>query len=95
MDFWSVHSVFFILFMFFFPRLTMFFMCSLTGYSHPILFWVGFFLTPRLLIAILATTFYGETNPVLVIFAWMNAFFVEGASSKKTSDQDIDILPTE
>jgi hypothetical protein len=87
MDFWSVHSVFFIVFMFLFPRLTMFFMCSLTGYAHPILFWVGFFLTPRLLIAILATTFYWETNPVLVTFAWMNAFFVGGASSNETSKQ--------
>jgi len=56
-------------------------------YAHPILFWLSFFLTPRLLIAILATTFYWQTNPVLCIFAWMNALCVGNASNHIAANQ--------
>lgn len=80
MDYWDVHGIFFLIFLAFFPRLTMF----LTGvcfmdFVHPILFWVGWFLAPRLTIAILATTFYWNTNPVLCVLAWMIAFGGESA----------------
>jgi hypothetical protein len=88
MDFWSIHSVWFIIFMFFFPRLTMLFMgICVMPFAHPVLFWFGWFFTPRLVIAILATTIYWDTNPVLCVLAWINAFFVGNASNKVTKDR--------
>lgn len=83
MNFWDVHGCWFIFFMFIFPRLTMFFMgiCTM-GFSYPILFWVGWGLTPRLVVAILATSFYWESNPILCIFAWIYCFTIGNGSNK-------------
>ena len=88
MDFWSVHGVWFIVFMFLFPRLTMLFMgICFMPFAHPVLFFFGWLLTPRLVIAILATSVYWDTNPVLCVLAWMNAFFVGNASNEVTADR--------
>ena len=74
-DFWYVHGFIFIGFMFFFPRLTLFFSSVASG---GILWWLGFIFAPRLLVAILATTAYWATNPILVTLTWFWALSGEG-----------------
>ena len=70
-NFWDVHGVVFLICMFFFPRLTLLFSSVATG---GVFWWLGWFFTPRLLVAILATTTYWPSNPALVIIAWFWAF---------------------
>lgn len=70
MSFWQAHGIFFIFFLFFFPRLTM----LLTGICFAwsgVLFWLGWVFAPRLTVAILATTVYWHTNPILCVLAWV------------------------
>ena len=94
MDFWEVHdrtakpgTVFFL---FFFPRLTMLWgMIWGTIVSGGFLWWLGWVVCPRLLIAILATTYYWDTNPVLCVFAWLFAFCGESAEKKHVSSSRI------
>ncbi len=79
MDFWQVHGVFFLLFVTFFPRLTMLFAVSVPfGW----LAWLGWIFAPHLTVAILATQFYWETNPVLCIIAWFIALAGTGGETK-------------
>lgn len=78
MNFWDVHSILFVVCLFFFPRLTMLFATVWGG----ILWWIGWIFAPRLLVAILATTFYWETNTVLVVLTWFWAIGGEGAEKK-------------
>lgn len=78
-NFWDVHGLFFILFMCFFPRLTMLFATVWGGF----LWWVGWFFAPRLTVAILATTYYWDTNPVLCVFTWLWA--LAGESGEKVT----------
>ena len=73
-NFWDHHGFFFLFFMFFFPRLTLLFSSVAFG---GILWWLGFIFMPRLLVAILASTTYWESNPVLVLGAWIWAIFGE------------------
>ena len=80
MNFWDVHGILFVVCMFFFPRLTLLFSGVAWGGC---LWWLGFVLTPRLLVAILATATYWHTNPVLCVFAWIWAF--GGESYEKTA----------
>lgn len=70
-DFWDIHGIFFILFMFLFPRLTMLFATTVGG---GLLYWFGWFFCPGLVVAILATTYFWQTNTVLCIFTWIWAF---------------------
>ena len=87
MNFWDVHGGWFIFFMLLFPRLTM--LCTgicTMGLAHPVLFWLGWIFTPRLVVAILATSFYWNTNPVLCVLAWIYAICAGSASTKKTKD---------
>lgn len=79
-NFWNIHSIWFIIFMFFFPRLTILFSSVAFG---GIFFWLGFIFTPRLLVAILATKYYVETNPFLVFFTWIWALFGENFEKTK------------
>eukprot|EP01006_Ploeotia_vitrea_P059896 TRINITY_DN74967_c0_g1_i1.p1 TRINITY_DN74967_c0_g1~~TRINITY_DN74967_c0_g1_i1.p1 ORF type:complete len:108 (+),score=4.22 TRINITY_DN74967_c0_g1_i1:45-326(+) len=72
-DFWTVHGCWFILFMFFFPRLTLLFACTWGGFF----WWVGLIFVPRLMVAILATTAYWHTNTFLVVLAWFWALGLE------------------
>ena len=46
-----------------------------------LIWWLGFFFAPRLLIATLATVAYWNTNQILVILAWLIA--LGGESSEK------------
>lgn len=76
MDFWAVHGIGFITCMCFFPRLTL----LLSGVAYGgLLWWLGLIFAPRLLVAILATTAYWDTNTVLVIITWLWALSGEGA----------------
>lgn len=82
-SFWTVHSLFFILFMFFFPRITMFLSgICFASFAGP-LFWLGWIFAPRLTVAILATTFYFNTNPILVVLTWIWA--LSGETVEKSS----------
>lgn len=67
-NFWDVHGIWFIFFMFFFPRLTLIFSSVVTG---GFFWWLGWLFTPRLLVAILATKAYANTNIILVVLAWI------------------------
>ena len=75
--FWEVHGIWYLLFMCCFPRLTLLFTAVWAG---P-LWWIGLIIAPRLLVAILATTVYWQTNPVLCIIAWFWA--LGGESGEK------------
>lgn len=77
-DFWDVHGVLFLIFISMFPRLTLLFSSVPFG---GFFWWLGFFFSPRLLVAILATISYWNTNKILVIISWLLA--VGGESSEK------------
>ena len=81
MSFWAVHGIFFIFFLFFFPRLTMLFTGIAFAWSG-FLFWLGWVFAPRLTVAILATNVYWHTNPVLCILAWLWALGGETAEKR-------------
>ncbi len=68
MDFWEIHSGLFLVSMFFFPRLTLIFA---TAAPFGVWHWLGWFFTPRILGAILATVYYGGSNPTVCILAWI------------------------
>jgi hypothetical protein len=78
MDFWAAHGWIFLVAMCFFPRLTLLFSSVVSG---GLLWWLGFIFAPRLLVAILATTAYWNTNQVLVVIAWIWA--LSGESTEK------------
>lgn len=82
MDFWEVHGIFFLIFITFFPRLTM-----LVAVTVPfgILAWLGWLFAPYLTVAILATQYYWDTNPILCIIAWFMAFAGTGGEAKMVS----------
>lgn len=66
--FWEVHGVWFLLGLTFFPRITtLFFVLTPFGW----LAWLGWIFTPSLLVAVLATSHYWHTNPVLCVLAWL------------------------
>lgn len=81
-DFFVKHGWFFLVFITFFPRLTLL-VSGLFGSIEfgGILWWVGFFIAPRILVAMLATVSYWHTNQVLVIISWLVA--LGGESSEK------------
>jgi hypothetical protein len=82
-DFFDKHTWFFLISMAIFPRLTL----LVSGLiAHTIEFgglvwWLGFFVAPRILVAILATVSYWNQNQILVIIAWL--FAIGGESSEK------------
>ena len=84
-NFWQVHSILFVIVMCIFPRITMF----ITGICFMpftgLLFWLGWLLTPRLTVAILASFFYFTTNPILCVLAWLWALSGESAEKKTFS----------
>jgi len=74
MNFWDHHGIFFLVAITFFPRLTLIFSSVPFG---GFFWWLGFFFMPRLLVAILATMTYLDSNPVLVYISWVVALFGE------------------
>jgi hypothetical protein len=79
MNFWDVHGALFLVFIALFPRLTLFFSSVPFG---GLLWWLGFIFAPHLLVAILATTYYWDTNPILCIISWFVAFAGTGGEAK-------------
>ncbi|MDP2052990.1 MAG: hypothetical protein Q8L75_05105 [Acidobacteriota bacterium] len=70
MDFWQVHGWLFLICVAIFPRLTMLFAVSA---PFGFLAWAGWLFFPHLTVAILATTYYWDNNPVLCVIAWFVA----------------------
>lgn len=87
MSFWDVHGaaggLLFLFFLFFLPRLTLAFLALLTG-AIGITFWglIGWIIFPRILVAIIGTSIYWETNTALCALAWIAAFM--GESGEKS-----------
>ncbi|WP_075883660.1 hypothetical protein [Candidatus Protochlamydia sp. W-9] len=79
MNFWDSHGIFFLLFITLFPRLTMLF--AVTIPFNP-LTWMGWLFAPHLTVAILATQYYWQTNPILCIMAWFVALAGTGGEAK-------------
>lgn len=73
-NYWQKRGPFFLLFVTFFPRLTLLLSSVVSG---GFLWWLAFFVCPRFLVAILATAAYWNTNPVLVTISWFVAIFGE------------------
>ena len=71
MDFWDVHVVLFLIEATFIPRLTMLFA---VGVPFGLLHWLGWLIAPHLTVAVLATMYYWDTNPILCVIAWFVAF---------------------
>lgn len=63
----------------FFPRLTLLFSSIASG---GILWWFSWLFFPRILIAVLATFAYFQTNPILVTVAWLVALGGESAEKQ-------------
>ena len=74
-NYFDQHGPFLLLFIAFFPRLTLLFSSIPSG---GILWWFSWLVAPRLLVAILATFAYLATNPFLVFLAWLLFFAGEG-----------------
>lgn len=90
MNFWQVHGIFFILFLCLFPRLTMLCTGIFFSWMSP-LFFFGWLLIPRLTVAILATSVYFDTNPVLCVITWIWALSGESTEKKVcTSYRNVD-----
>lgn len=78
MDFFEHHGVITLIFLAIFPRLTLLIASFATG---GLLWWLGWIFAPHLLVAFLSIP-YWETNPVLVIFAWLIALGGTSAESR-------------
>lgn len=70
MDFFEKYNAFILICLALFPRLTLLIASFATG---GFMWWLGWIFAPHLLVAILSIP-YWDTNPVLVIFAWLIAF---------------------
>lgn len=77
MDFFTQHEVFVLICLAIFPRLTLLFASFATG---GLLWWLGWIFAPHILVAVLSLP-YWDSNPVLVIIAWLIAL---GGSSHGT-----------
>jgi hypothetical protein len=78
-DFWLIHGplggTILCLMLAIFPRIALAFIALVTGgIGISILGFLFWFLAPHLLVAIIATTIYWHTNPILVILSWFIAF---------------------
>ncbi|MBC7539466.1 MAG: hypothetical protein H7281_11645 [Bacteriovorax sp.] len=82
-DFFSKHGWIFLFSIALFPRLTLLISGLLIGSIEfgGLLWWLGFFFAPRILVATLATVAYWNSNQLLVVFAWLIA--LGGESSEK------------
>lgn len=70
MDFWTNHGIWFLILCQIFPRLTIVFGTAYPIGADQIIAWI---FCPRFLAAYLATQYYWDTNPVLVMVAWVMA----------------------
>ena len=77
-DFFTNHGVFTLICLALFPRLTLLLASFATG---GLMWWLGWIFAPHLLVAILALP-YWDTNPVLVIIAWIMAIGGTGGEGR-------------
>lgn len=77
-NYWDHHGILFLVFITIFPRLTLLFSSVAFG---GFLWWLGFIFAPRILVAVLATMAYLDSNPVLVVISWFVA--LSGESTEK------------
>ena len=77
-NYWDHHGVFLLIFLCFFPRLTL--VVSSIPFGG-LLWWLGWLFVPRILVASLATIAYWNSNPILVVISWL--FALGGESSDK------------
>ncbi|MBP6218647.1 MAG: hypothetical protein KA436_08680 [Oligoflexales bacterium] len=75
-SYWNHHGFFILIFLTFFPRLTLFFSSIPFG---GFFWWLGFIFCPHYLVAILATMNYWHANPLLVTFSWLVALGAESS----------------
>ena len=61
-----------------FPRITLLFV----GGPFSVLHWLGWGFAPHLLVAIMATSRYWDTNPLLCVIAWFIAFAGTGGEGR-------------
>lgn len=73
-NYWQKRGPFFLIFITLFPRLTLLFSSVVSG---GFLWWLALIFCPRVLVAILATAAYWQTNPILVTISWSVALFGE------------------
>ena len=69
-DYWDKHGACFTLGLIFVPRLALLF-CD---YEFALVDWLLWIFFPRLLVAILGTAYYWNTNSVICIIAWLMVF---------------------
>lgn len=81
MNFFEHHGIFVLICLAVFPRLTLLLASFATG---GLLWWLGWIFAPHFLIAILSLP-YWNTNPVLVVIAWLMAFGGTGCEAKTAS----------
>jgi hypothetical protein len=77
-SYWDAHGLLLLVGLALLPRLTLLLSSIATG---GLLWWAGWLVAPRVLVATLATISYFETNPLLVVVAWLVA--LGGESSEK------------
>jgi len=85
MDFWQNHGLLFLLGCTFFPRITILFF---SGVSFGILSILGWLFCPHILVAIIATNIYWNTNPILCIISWLLAFGGTSTEAKIVRSRD-------
>ncbi|CAM3269140.1 ComEC/Rec2-related protein domain-containing protein [Sphingomonas antarctica] len=78
MNIWEYHSIFFLVGLALFPRITLLFFAS-TPFGW--LAWIGWVIAPHLLVAVLSLPFW-DSNPVLVIIAWFFALAGTGGEGR-------------
>lgn len=78
MNFFEHHGVIVLICLALFPRLTLLIASFASG---GILWWLGWIFAPHILVAILALQ-YWNTNPVLVIVAWIVAICGTGTEAE-------------
>ena len=78
MNFFDNYGVLTLLGLAIFPRITLLVASFATG---GFFWWLGWLLTPHLLVAILGLS-YWDTNPVLVVISWLLAFGGTGAEQQ-------------
>ena len=81
MDFFAQHGIIPLICLAIFPRLTLLFASFATG---GVLWWLGWLFAPHLLVAILSLA-YWDTNPVLVVIAWIVALGGTGGEASTVS----------
>lgn len=77
-DVFAHHGTWFLIGLALFPRITLLVSSVVSG---GLLWWLGFIFAPHLLVAFLAIPFW-DSNPVLVVIAWLCALSGTSAESR-------------